>query len=130
MGIRRRRRSPRISLGEEFQPEAANTVEAGPLTTTPIGIYPEGRGPFGLSDMAGNVEEYVADVYRPYPAGVPITDDLRRTQGDYRIARGGSFARYGDLARCRRRHGWYDKQIYAIGFRLAETPCGEVARRP
>jgi toxoflavin biosynthesis protein ToxD len=108
--------------GEEFRPEAANTVEAGPLTTTPIGIYPDGRSPFGLSDVAGNVEEYVADTYRPYPAGAMITDDLQRTGDSYRIARGGSFTRYGDLARCRRRHGWFDKPIYAIGFRLAETP--------
>lgn len=113
--------------GEQFRPEAANTVEAGPLTTTPVGIYPDGRSPFGLSDVAGNVEEYVADVYRPYPAGTAIADDLQCMHGDYRIARGGSFTRYGDLARCRRRHGWYDRQIYAIGFRLAETPYAEEA---
>jgi formylglycine-generating enzyme required for sulfatase activity len=106
--------------GEHFRPEAANTVEAGPLTTTPVGIYPAGRSPFGALDMAGNVEEYVASAYCPYPAGEPVADDLSRAHGDYRIARGGSFTRYGDLARCRRRHGWYDKEIYAIGFRLAE----------
>jgi toxoflavin biosynthesis protein ToxD len=106
--------------GEEFRPEAANTVEAGPLTTTPIGIHPAGRGPFGLHDMAGNVEEYVADDYRPYPGGQFVADDLQLQQGGYRIARGGSFTRYGDLTRCRRRHGWYDKPIYAMGFRLAE----------
>jgi toxoflavin biosynthesis protein ToxD len=115
--------------GEQFRPEAANTVDAGPLTTTPIGIYPQGRSPFGLLDMAGNVEEYVADVYRPYPGGEVVTDELQRTQADYRVARGGSFTRYGDLARCRRRHGWFDKQIYAVGFRLAETPADAVAHR-
>jgi hypothetical protein len=32
-----------------------------------------------------------------------------------------SFTRFADLARCRRRHGWYDRDIYAIGFRLAES---------
>jgi formylglycine-generating enzyme required for sulfatase activity len=108
--------------GEQFDPGAVNTVEAGPLSTTPVGIYPAGRSPFGADDMAGNVEEYVADDYRPYPGGEPIADDLHRQQGSYRIARGGSFTRYGDLTRCRRRHGWYDKPIYAMGFRLAETP--------
>ncbi|MEU3091605.1 formylglycine-generating enzyme family protein [Streptomyces massasporeus] len=108
--------------GETFGPDRANTVEAGPLTTTPVGIYPGGRSPFGLDDVAGNVEEFVADDYRPYPGGTPAPDDLLRTRGSYRVARGGSFTRYGDLARCRRRHGWYDKPIYVIGFRLAETP--------
>jgi toxoflavin biosynthesis protein ToxD len=108
--------------GQQFDRDAANTVEAGPLITTPIGIYPTGRSPFGVDDMAGNVEEYVADNYHPYPGGESITDDLHRKRGSYRIARGGSFTRYGDLTRCRRRHGWFDKPIYAMGFRLAETP--------
>ncbi|QNP68664.1 SUMF1/EgtB/PvdO family nonheme iron enzyme [Streptomyces roseirectus] len=108
--------------GAEFDAERANTVEAGPLTTTPIGVYPGGRSPFGVYDMAGNVEEYTADDYRPYPGGSAVADDLAVTRGTYRIARGGSFTRFGDLARTRRRHGWYERDIYAMGFRLAETP--------
>lgn len=106
--------------GNVFDPNAANTVEAGPLTTTPIGIYPSGRSPFGALDMAGNVEEYVANRYEPYPGGHLIEDELQRQSPGYRIARGGSFTRFGDLTRCSRRHGWYAKPIYAIGFRLAE----------
>lgn len=107
--------------GDAFRPELANTVEAGPLRTTPVGVYPGGRAPFGCDDMAGNVEEYVADAYRPYPGGVRVDDDLLQDEKPYRIARGGSFTRYGDLTRCRRRHGWYRKPIYAMGFRIAET---------
>jgi formylglycine-generating enzyme required for sulfatase activity len=106
--------------GAEFQPGFANTVEAGPLATTPVGIYPAGRSPFGAADMAGNVEEFVADEYAPYPGGTPVADDLVTTAGAYRVARGGSFTRFGDLARCTRRHGWFDRQIYAVGFRLVE----------
>jgi toxoflavin biosynthesis protein ToxD len=105
--------------GSDFEAHRANTVEGGPLQTTPIGIYPEGASPFGLFDMAGNVEEFVADLYTPYPGGQAIRDELG-TEGSYRIARGGSFTRHGDLARCRRRHGWYNSELYAIGFRLAE----------
>ncbi|HRE01089.1 MAG TPA: SUMF1/EgtB/PvdO family nonheme iron enzyme [Ilumatobacteraceae bacterium] len=108
--------------GDEWNPARANTAEAGPLTTTPIGIYPEGDSPFGASDMAGNVEEYVSDTYRPYPGGPTVADDLVATDGEhYRVARGGSFALAGDLARCARRHGWYRSPHYAMGFRLAET---------
>jgi toxoflavin biosynthesis protein ToxD len=107
--------------GSTFRPEAANTVEQGPLFTTPVGIHPLGRSPFGADDMAGNVEEYVADNYRPYPGGAAVADDLLASAGSYRVARGGSFTRYGDLARCTRRHGWYPKPVYAMGFRLAES---------
>jgi toxoflavin biosynthesis protein ToxD len=106
--------------GEAWNAAWANTAEAGPLTTTPIGIYPEGFSPFGVADMAGNVEEYVADNYRPYPGAPVINDDLIETHGDnYRIARGGSYARHGDLARCARRHGWYPSDHFSMGFRLA-----------
>jgi formylglycine-generating enzyme required for sulfatase activity len=107
--------------GNTFDPDRANTVEFGPLDTTPVGLYPAGASPFGVLDLAGNVEEWVADTYRPYAGGVVIDDDLARATGTYRVARGGSFTRYGDLARCSRRHGWFDRPIYAVGFRLAET---------
>lgn len=106
--------------GNVFLPERANTLEAGILAPTPVGLFPEGRSPVGCFDMAGNVEEYVADDYSPYPGSEAIADDLDRAGTGYRIARGGSFSRYRDLARCKRRHGYYPKAIYAIGFRLAE----------
>jgi toxoflavin biosynthesis protein ToxD len=108
--------------GNEFQPGAANTVETGPLSTTPVGMYPAGRSPFGVDDMAGNVEEYTADYYGPYPGGILIDEDLTTPRQMYRVTRGGSFTRFGDLARCRRRHGQYaQRQLYPVGFRLAES---------
>jgi formylglycine-generating enzyme required for sulfatase activity len=107
--------------GERFLGDHANTVDNGPLVTTPIGTYPAGRSPFGLADVAGNVEEYTADDYRPYPGGEHVIDDLVTSGGGYRVTRGGSFTRYGDLARCARRHGWYPRDLYAVGFRLAES---------
>ena len=110
--------------GNQFDPNRANTVELGPLRSTPVGIYPQGASPFGILDMAGNVEEYVADVYSPYPGGTFVYDDLAR-DGSYRIARGGSFTRYGDLARCSRRHGRFNSALYPIGFRLAEDLMDE-----
>jgi formylglycine-generating enzyme required for sulfatase activity len=83
-------------------------------------MYPAGRSPFGAADMGGNVEEYVADDYRPYPGGETVEDDLGG-RVPYRVARGGGFTRFADLARCRRRHGWYHRDMYAMGFRLAES---------
>ncbi|MGH3866695.1 MAG: formylglycine-generating enzyme family protein [Pseudonocardiaceae bacterium] len=106
---------------ERFLDDHANTVENGPLRTTPVGTYPAGRSPFGLEDVAGTVEEYTAEDYRPYPGGEHVIDDLATRGDSYRVTRGGSFTRYGDLARCARRHGWYPRDLYAVGFRLAES---------
>ncbi|MEE1802523.1 SUMF1/EgtB/PvdO family nonheme iron enzyme [Streptomyces sp. JV176] len=127
--------------GDRFDADAANTRETGVHTTTPVGAFPAGRSPFGVSDMGGNVEEFVADDYRPYWGGSFVTDDLSagtdgspgldrpagaddasRTDGarvPYRVARGGSFSRFGDLARTRRRHGAFPSPLYPVGFRLA-----------
>lgn len=107
--------------GNVFKPDHANTVEEQILSTTPVGMFPKGRSPFGVMDMAGNVEEYTASNYAAYPNGQNIADDLLVSEGDYRVARGGSYTRFRDLARTRRRHGWYKKAIYIMGFRLAET---------
>jgi toxoflavin biosynthesis protein ToxD len=64
----------------------------------------------------------VADAYAPYPGGPFIEDHLAQIHGTYRVARGGSFARFRDLARTRRRHGHNPRSAtYAMGFRLAET---------
>jgi len=108
--------------GEHFDAELANTGETGLFSTSPVGAFVGGESVFGLSDMAGNVEEYVADDYAAYPGGTPIADHLVQIHGAYRIARGGSFARWRDLARTRRRHGHNPRSAtYAMGFRLAET---------
>jgi formylglycine-generating enzyme required for sulfatase activity len=107
--------------GDSFDPAAANTRESGVHTTTPVGAFPAGRSPFGALDMGGNVEEYVADVYAPYPGGSVVHDHLFETVGAYRVARGGSFARYGDLTRTRRRHGAFPSELYPVGFRLATS---------
>ena len=106
--------------GNSFEPDFANTVETGIFSTTPVGIFAEGNSPFGLADMAGNVEEYVQDVYGAYQSGQFISDHLVQLNGDYRVARGGCFSRLRDLARTRRRHGRNPaSQTYAMGFRLA-----------
>jgi toxoflavin biosynthesis protein ToxD len=107
--------------GNDYLAGCANTLEAGILASTPVGMFPAGASPFGCLDMAGNVEEYVADDYSEYSGGDPVTDDLIVDGARYRIARGGSFTRYRDLARCKRRHGYYARPIYVMGFRLAET---------
>jgi formylglycine-generating enzyme required for sulfatase activity len=106
--------------GDDWDETRANTVEAGPVDSTPVGMFPAGASRHGILDLAGNAEEWVRDLYRPYPGAEVVRDDLVERVGDYRITRGGCFTRFGDLARCARRHGWYGRDIYAVGFRLVE----------
>ncbi|MEP6017027.1 MAG: SUMF1/EgtB/PvdO family nonheme iron enzyme [Paracoccaceae bacterium] len=107
--------------GDTYQDGLANTAEAGLYRSTPVGVFPGGCNALGVCDLAGNVEEYTASDYAPYPYGHRIEDDLLIKEGRYRIARGGSFTRFSDLARSTRRHGRYNKDIYVMGFRLAES---------
>jgi formylglycine-generating enzyme required for sulfatase activity len=113
--------SSEYPFGDEFDPTRCNTIESGIGHTTPVDRYHSGVSEFGLYDLAGNVEEWTADYYRPYPGGEFIADDLTRRLGHrYRVLRGGSFARGGDLARCARRHGPYPSPEFRYrGFRVA-----------
>ena len=108
--------------GADFDPARANTAECGLFDTAPVGAFVTGTSPFGVLDMGGNVEEYVADAYDAYPGGELVNDHLVQIHGRYRIARGGCFSRFSDLARTRRRHGHNPRSAaYAMGFRLVET---------
>lgn len=111
----------RYPFGDAFDPARCNTIEAGIGHTTPVNRYPNGMSEFGIYDLAGNVEEWTASLYAPYPGGVFIHDDLTRCNGpSYRVLRGGSFALGGDLARCARRHGPYPAPHFRYrGFRIA-----------
>jgi formylglycine-generating enzyme required for sulfatase activity len=108
--------------GAEFDAGLANTAETGLFTTSPVGAFVGGESVFGIADLGGNVEEYVAGDYAAYPGGRLVADHLVQIHGRYRVARGGSFARWRDLARTRRRHGHNPRSAtYAMGFRVAES---------
>ena len=61
--------------GNQWEPGRCNNAsgkelrdEARPEGTSPVGQFsPQGDSPYGVADMAGNVQEWVSSLYRPYP---------------------------------------------------------------
>ncbi len=75
--------------GNDFDPKRANTGDSGRGDLAPVGSYPQGASPFGLMDAVGNVWEWTADWYQPYP-GSDYVDSERFGQKE-KIFRGGGW---------------------------------------
>lgn len=86
--------------GSEWDPTRLNSGERGHGTTTAVGFYPNGLSYYGVSDMAGNVWEWVDEWYKPYPGSSCKDEDFGEK---YRILRGGSWDSFGHNARCANR---------------------------
>jgi uncharacterized protein (TIGR02996 family) len=78
--------------------------------TTSVGSFPPNA--WGLYDMHGNVWEWCADWYGPYPTG-DITDTQGSNNGDARVLRGGSW--YCNPLRCRSAGRRWDAPDYRYG---------------
>jgi formylglycine-generating enzyme required for sulfatase activity len=77
--------------GDKAGPGRCNTSEAGLGTTAPVHKFmPAGDSPEGVADMIGNVWEWTATLFRPYPYDASDGRE-RRTGNGWRVLRGGSF---------------------------------------
>ncbi len=94
-------------------------LPAGPYLQrpTPVGSYPPNA--FGLYDMHGNVWEWCADRYSPYPEG-PVVGAGRIDAGEERILRGGCWYWHAREARSAfRSFVGPSYRNYCVGFRVA-----------
>lgn len=104
--------------GDGFNPEFANLAEHGLGHPLPVGSLPRGASCFGVLDLAGNVDEWTATIYYPYPGAPEDVAQVENWAADPHITRGGDYRHHRDLARCARRYGLYMPRVGA-GFRLA-----------
>jgi formylglycine-generating enzyme required for sulfatase activity len=74
--------------GDRLEPKKANVPLLGLNDTTPVNAFPEGRSPYGVYDMSGNVFQWTSDWFLPYPGNkVPHPNFGEKL----RVLRGGSF---------------------------------------
>lgn len=106
-------------LGAQDPMYAADDGHAG---TAPVGSFPAGRTQAGLYDLVGNVFEWTADSFQPYPGEDGVVPAM--PPHNNRVIRGGAFnsfqAEHTDPAL----RLPYDADAYThgIGFRCAADP--------
>ena len=85
----------------------------------PVGIHPDGDTPDGISDMAGNVSEWVFDWFAEYTEEAQ-TNPVGPDDGVYKILRGGGFRDSSDALRVNDRVLANPKsRSEGVGFRCA-----------
>lgn len=119
-------RSRRYPWGDEDpSPHHANLGQRH-LRAAPAGAYPAGASPLGVHQLIGDVWEWTASDFAPYPGFTvfPYAEYSAVFFGsDYKVLRGGSFGT--DPVACRGTFRNWDfpirRQIFA-GFRCARDP--------
>ena len=88
-----------------------------------VGSFPEGKSPYGVEDMAGNVSEWVADWYQPYPGSTYTSPAFGER---FKVVRnsswGGSAGHYTVPHFYRAAYRFYqppERRFRDIGFRCA-----------
>jgi len=91
---------------------------------TPVGMFEEGKSPYDIYDMAGNVWEWVSDWYAPdyYKTG-SLRNPTGPATGNSKVVRGGTWGSGPEGLRSAERENHVPSlQGYGTGFRCAKTP--------
>jgi eukaryotic-like serine/threonine-protein kinase len=99
-------------------------VDDGHQDTAPVGSYENGRSPFEIYDMAGNVMEWVNDWYDAgYYRESTDTNPLGPLEGQFKSIRGGSWLSPAEDTLVTARNSFDPLVARAnLGFRCAMTP--------
>jgi gamma-glutamyl hercynylcysteine S-oxide synthase len=119
-----RKVSRRYPWGPEYPDATRANLDQRRLEPLTAGACPGGRSPYGCLQMLGDVWEWTASWFEPYPGfrSYPYREYSEIFFGQtYRVLRGGSFATAAIVARNTVRNWDYPqrRQIFA-GFRCAE----------
>jgi formylglycine-generating enzyme required for sulfatase activity len=115
----------RYPWGNEWRPGLCNTQELERKGTTSVGEFERtSKSPFGVVDMAGNVWEWTASWYNPYPDSPHESLNYGQI---FRIVRGGSWrnSRRGARIACRGRCKPNARRA-CLGFRIASDAVDAV----
>jgi formylglycine-generating enzyme required for sulfatase activity len=89
--------------------------------SAPVGSFVSGRSPCGAMDMAGNVDEWCADVFKGRDAAAPAPGDPTVL----RVVRGGSWDEDSSALRLSARRGKPESSRHrAVGFRGVTPAAG------
>ncbi len=88
-----------------------------------MGSYPTGTSPYGVMDMAGNIQEWVNDWYQSdYYSVSPYSNPPGPASGTYKVLRGGTWSLPDFLVRVAvRKHSSPDFPHDGGGFRCARS---------
>ena len=90
-------------------------------TLMEVSSLPEGRSPYGIYHLAGNVREWVHDWYdRDYYSTSPDKNPQGPDNGILKVLRGGSWHSFlSDLRNASRGKGGFALKTHGVGFRCA-----------
>jgi formylglycine-generating enzyme required for sulfatase activity/calcineurin-like phosphoesterase family protein/energy-coupling factor transporter ATP-binding protein EcfA2 len=109
--------------GKQFNKNLCNSRECGLKRTSPVGIFPNGKSPYGCLDMSGNVYEWCSDWFEEdYYKKSPKKNPRGPKNGSHRVLRGGFWG--GVAPNCRAAYRNYDLpalRAVGVGFRLLRS---------
>ncbi len=108
--------------GDTFDAKRLNSAQGERGDTVATGTYLDGKSPFGIMDLAGNVWEWVADWYdESYYKTSPARNPRGPSSGRLKVIRGGGWDTSSNHVRVTNR-GSDDPfaHYYNLGFRCAE----------